>query len=48
MALFIIFLNLGSAIFYKIFFKDPPPPSIGKKHLLVQSCVERKAFSDQN
>ena len=25
-----------------------PPPCIDKKHLLVQSCVERTAFSDQN
>ena len=30
-------------------FKDPSPrPGLQKKHLLVQSCVERKAFSDQN
>ena len=28
--------------------KDPPPPSFAKKHLLVQSRVERTAISDQN
>ena len=27
-------------------FKDPPPPWIAKKHLLVQSRVKRMAFSD--
>ena len=28
--------------------KDPFPPWIAKKHLLVQSRVERTAFSDQH
>ena len=28
--------------------KEPPPPWLQKKHLLVQRRVERTAFSDQN
>ena len=29
-------------------FKDPPPPGLQKKYILVRSCVEHTAFSDQN
>ena len=28
--------------------KDPPPPVLSKKHILVQSRIKHTAFSDQN
>ena len=40
-------LNLAeNPLWYML--KDPFPPWIAKKHLLVQSRVERTAFSDQH